>query len=129
MAAMGWSKLQDYGRRLRTKPSLEPELPLGESTGSRSPGHPWLGLVVLVCQGVVWTLAPWNAVASHHPPQGEGAGGREASFCASEETASMVAAVVVQLALGLAGVFGGICPPAGVKQARDMQPFWSGRKN
>lgn len=64
----------------------------------RSLGHPGLGLVVVVCRGGVWTLAPWHAVASQHPLQGEGAGGREASFCAA-------AAVVVQLALGLAGLF------------------------
>lgn len=33
MAAMGWSKLQDYGRRLRTKPSLEPGASFGRIDG------------------------------------------------------------------------------------------------
>lgn len=38
--------------------------------------------------GPAWTLAPGPALASHHPRQGEGVGGREASFCVLEEVAS-----------------------------------------
>lgn len=40
------------------------------------------------CRGAVWTLAPWFALVSHHPQQGEGVGGREATFRVSEETPS-----------------------------------------
>lgn len=67
---------------------------------SRSPGHSWPGLAVLVCWGAAWTPAPRLAPVSHPPQQGEGVGGREARLCVSGETVSQVVAVVVRLDLG-----------------------------
>lgn len=109
-----------------TKPSLVPGTSFGRDDAS--PGHSRPGLAVLACRGLSWKLAPGPALASCHPWQGEGVGGREASFCVLEEMASLVAAVVVQLDLGPAGVFSWCVPSCGSEAGQRRSAALAGEK-
>lgn len=73
---------------LVTKSSLEPGASFGRCDMFQASRSFLARTSVWVCRGAVWTLAPWFALVSHHPQQGEGVGGREATFRVSEETPS-----------------------------------------
>lgn len=127
MAAVGWSQLQDNGSRLSDKMQPGASSFLWErrcAPGLQVIPGPDLWFWCVTGQCGHWLPGLLRPPVAHSRER-EWVAERPA-LCGNGLYGGCCGGA---MALGLAGVFFGVCPPVGVKQARDTQSSWPGRKS